>query len=118
MPVDSLKKIGIAAVVGRVIFSIAAQKHAIKRHAAEFERCRPYLSLAVNYPTHVGQAPHHKGIGCELIYEHVAHGLIVLVAVHLEVLNANGTYIVKSAYPIDRGTLDRRIRKGYVIATK
>lgn len=108
LPIDALKRAGIAVGDGDVIFSIAAQRHAISRHAHEFEMCRPYLSLAVGSPTHVGQGPEHKNLGFELIYEHVDGNTIVLVAVHLEP-RLDGTYIVKSAYPINRDKLERRI---------
>ncbi|WP_037377574.1 hypothetical protein [Sinorhizobium americanum] len=117
LPIDALKKAGIAVGGGDVVFSIAAQKHAISRHAHEFKMCRPYLALAVNSPTHVGQGPEHKNLGFELIYEQVDGDIIVLVAVHLEP-RSDGTYIVKSAYPINRNTLERRIRKKFVMLAK
>ncbi|WP_156382008.1 MULTISPECIES: hypothetical protein [unclassified Aureimonas] len=117
LPVDKLKDFGIVAAPGDVIFTVAAQKHAIKGHAQEFALCLRYLDRAVQTPTHVGQAPQHKGVGVELIYEHVMDKVIILVAVHLELTPA-GTYIVKSTYPIARDKLERRIRKKFIIAAK
>lgn len=113
LPVASLKRAGIDAKEGDVVFSIAAQKHAISRHAEEFDICQPYLEAAVKSPTHIGQAPEHKDVGFELIYEHKTESVIVLVAVHLEP-KKDGTYIVKSAYPINRDKLERRVRKKFV----
>lgn len=117
LPVDKLKAFGIDADIGDVIFSIAAQRHAIRGHAEEYTLCLPYLERTVQTPTHVGQAPDHKNVGIELIYEHIADKVIVLVAVHLEP-REDGTYIVKSAYPINRDKLERRIRKKFIIETK
>jgi hypothetical protein len=117
LPVETLKAFGIKAAPGEVVFTVAAQKHAIKGHAEEFALCLRYIDRAVQSPTHVGQAPQHKDVGVELIYEHVVDKVIILVAVHLE-QTKDGNYIVKSTYPIARDKLERRIRKKFIVATK
>jgi len=94
--------------------SIAAQKHAHRRHGADFERCAPFLSEVVETPSAVGQSPHHTASGFELIKELHAEQMNVLVAVNITKSNA-GLYIVTSAYPIDTATIERRVRKGYLI---
>ncbi|YBV93986.1 hypothetical protein M1D80_04875 (plasmid) [Phyllobacteriaceae bacterium JZ32] len=116
LPVEKLKDFGVIAAPGDVVFTVAAQKHAIKGHAEEFALCLRYLDRAVQTPTHVGQAPQHKDVGIELIYEHAVDKVIILVAVHL-VQTADGNYIVKSTYPIARDKLERRIRKKFIVAT-
>ncbi|MDQ0457967.1 hypothetical protein [Rhizobium paknamense] len=117
LPVEHLKKFGIVAAPGEVIFTVAAQKHAIKGHAQEFALCLRYIERAVQSPTYVGQGPQHKNRGVELIYEHVIDKVIILVAIHLE-KTEHGLYIVKSTYPISKDKLERRVRKKFLIATK
>lgn len=117
LPVELIAKIGLKVEPGEVIFSISAQKHAISRHPEEYALCLPHLTNAIISPTHIGQAPDHKNVGIELIYEHVEEKVIILVAVHLEA-NEDGSYIVKSTYPIDRNKLERRVRKKFIISTK
>ncbi|MCM2294421.1 hypothetical protein NAC44_19015 [Allorhizobium sp. BGMRC 0089] len=117
LPIDKLKDFGILTPPGEVIFTVAAQKHAIKGHAAEFALCLRYIERAVQTPTYVGQAPQHKNLGVELIYEHVVDRVIILVAVHLE-QTPEGFYIVKSTYPISKDKLERRIRKKFLMATQ
>lgn len=102
---------------GQVSFTIPAQKHAWKSHPDTFLSCLPYLSQTVVDPTHVGQSPKHLNQGFELVRELKAVGLIVLVAVLVKPV-AGEFYLVKSTYPIDRDKLERRLRKGHLIATK
>ncbi len=94
-------------------FSIAAQKHAMTRHPSEYELCVPHLAQAVANPTYVGQAPDHKNKGFELVLHVQKDSLIVLIAIHFKP-SKNGVYIVKSCYPINASTLDRRLRKKHL----
>jgi len=99
---------------GPVQFSIAAQKHALGNHPDAFHVCEPFLAETVASPTYVGQGPEHKNKGFELVLSVKQKSLLVLVAIHLKPMK-DGTYIVKSAYPINSGTLERRLRKGFLV---
>lgn len=92
---------------------IPAQKHALKRHPEDFPKCLPYLQEVVETPSLCGQSPHQLD-GFELIKEIDDQGLIVLVAVKIT-RSSSGIYIASSTYLIDKNTIDRRVRKGFLI---
>lgn len=112
LPTFQLAEFGIKLPDGTVVMSIAAQKHSISRHGDDFWKCAPYLAEVVETPSAVGQSPHHKD-ACELIKEIDSSGFNVLVAVNVEA-TSSGIYMVRSAYPIDMGTIERRVRKGFL----
>jgi hypothetical protein len=114
LPLECLEKAGLKLAAGSVHFSIAAQKHALSHHGDDFYLCEPFLAETVASPTYAGQGPDHKGKGFELVLHTRRRDLIVLVAIHLKPTKA-GTYIVKSAYPINSNTLKRRLRKGFLV---
>lgn len=115
LPSAQLAKARILISDGEVHFSIPAQRHAYNRHPETYMSCAPFLSQTVLDPSHVGQAPDHAGTGFEIVREIKEEGIIVLLAVVLRPTNA-GIYHVSSTYPIDRNKLERRVRKGYLIA--
>nr|WP_255701491.1 PBECR2 nuclease fold domain-containing protein [Afifella sp. H1R] len=102
---------------GPVYLSIPAQQHAFRRHRETFPACLPFLSEIVRSPDYIGQSPHHRESGFELIGEVEDNSLIVLIAIRLQ-RDGDGRYLVRSFYPIDRNKLDRRLRKGFVTRTK
>lgn len=115
LPCEILKRcLGLTLADGEVYFSIPAQRHAFDSHPDTYLSTAPFISAAVELPTHVGQAPQHKRSGFELIKEVPHEQLIMLMAVHLTPTN-QGVYYVKSVYPIDHNKLSRRLRKGWVI---
>ena len=73
----------------------------------------PFLSEAVQNPSHAGQSPLHKNDGFELVKEVKASGLIVLVSIFLKPSN-NGVYYATSTYPLDARKLVSRIQKGHL----
>ncbi len=113
LPADRLAVTGLGLEAVPVRFTIAAQKHAIKRHPDEFHLCRPYLERTVKTPTYVGQSPKHEGNGFELVFESEQGDLLILLAVRLK--QVGGAYIVTSVYPINQDKLARRLRKGFLI---
>lgn len=113
LEVGALIRFGISVLPGQVMFSIAAQKHTMKEHPADYDKCLSLMALAVKSPTHVGRSPDHKDDGFELIYEAATEDYIMLVALKLE-QREDGTFAVSSAYPINRDKLERRVRKGFV----
>ncbi|KQZ97783.1 hypothetical protein ASD64_16375 [Mesorhizobium sp. Root157] len=75
--------------------------------------CVPFLSDAVQNPSHAGQSPLHKNDGFELVKEVRASGLIVLVSIYLKPSN-NGIYFATSTYPLDEKKLTSRLKKGHL----
>lgn len=98
---------------GVVNFSIPAQKHAFQRHPHDFHLCLPYLSQAITSPTYVGQSPHHKLDGFEVVFEVPRGNINVLIAITLQP-NNKGVYHVKSVYPIDNNKISARHRKKFL----
>ncbi len=106
--------IRLALSDGVVHFSIPAQKHAFQEHPDTFLGYLPFASETVLNPTHVGQAPQHRGESFEVIKAFTEPDLISLVAICLRPSN-QGVYTVRSMYPIDRNKLERRIRRRFVV---
>jgi len=103
---------------GQVHFSVKAQQHAIERHSqGEFDICKTQLPSAIRRPDYVGQSPHHRNDGFELIAATGEAQGGVLVAVELE-RDANGRYIVASTYIISEATIARRLRTGHLKRSK
>ncbi len=65
-------------------------------------------------PSHIGQQPRHKDKGFELVKVVSAPGPIILLGIGLKVVKSRGRslYVIRSAYPLPRDSLERRIRKG------
>lgn len=114
LPCAALATWGLTLDAGTVHFGIPAQRHALRRHPDSYPDCVPHLEAVVATPTHVGQSPHHEEDGFELVRV-VDGGPIVLLAIKME-RTESGIYIATSTYPIDVNTLERRIRKGHVVA--
>jgi len=101
---------------GLVHFTAGAQWHSYQRHGEEFLSCHAYLAQTVAAPTYVGQAPHHRLQGFEMVLDVPNGDLRVLMALTLRPCN-EGIYNVKSVYPIDENKLARRLRKGVLSRT-
>jgi hypothetical protein len=100
---------------GVIHFSSANQDHAFARHGQEFLSCLPHVGAAVLDPEYIGQGPDHPQ---EFEMVRAISGLSeigghVLVALTLEI-GAEGRYMIQSVYPINRGTVFRRIRKRHL----
>ena len=100
--------LGLALAPGVVVFFPDRQEHAFGDEPHRHPICSPHLADVVSIPTHVGQQPKYIGKAFELVRA-VASGEIVLLAIRLRPTRG-GVYKVKTTYPIDRNTLERRIR--------
>ncbi len=115
LPVKAIAAaLGLHLAPGDVLFTGLAQRHAQERHPTDFPLCLLNASRIVEAPAYVGQSPRQID-GLELIGEAVEDGALVLVAVELRP-DRRGRYYVASTYRIERGTLDRRLRKGFAKA--
>ena len=106
---------GLVLAPGPVHFSVRAQEHAERRHPDDFALCMRHVARIVTAPDYIGQGP-HQADGFELVGEARAEDAVVLVAIKVRP-DARGRYIVASTYVIDRGTLDRRLRKRFLART-
>ncbi len=114
LPVLAIKAaIGLDLAPGLVHFSTRAQAHAESRHPGELDLCLRYAGQVVATPDYIGQGP-GQADGFELIGEAVQEGALILVAIKVRP-DKQGRYFVASTYPIARATLDRRLRKGFLV---
>jgi len=107
------KHLNLIIAEGSVHFSIPAQNHAYRNHGDDFMRCMPYLSQAIADPHYIGQAPHYKNKGFEVIFSPPAEEFHMLIAVQLRCDN-RGRYQLSSVYPVDTNKINGRIRKGFL----
>jgi hypothetical protein len=111
LPVGLVQRcLGIELPPGLVEFSAHAQEHAFTKEPAREPVCRPHLLDVVARPTHIGQEPGYVGDAFYLVRQVPGNGPIVLVAIGLKPLRSR-MYGVRSTYPLDLGTLQRRIRR-------
>lgn len=109
LPVVQIQRcLGIELAPGILEFSADAQAHAFKKVPTRESICKPHLFDVVARPTHVGQQPKYVGTAFELVRV-VPDGPIVLIAIGLAQTRSRA-YGVRSVYPLDRGTLERRVR--------
>lgn len=101
---------------GVVHCSVGAQIHAYKKHGEDFMVCHAYMSQVISAPDYIGRGP-NQADGFEMILEAPNEGHGVLVAVLLRPSN-DGIYGVKSCYPIDFASIDRRLRKNFLYPVK
>jgi len=115
LPIDEIyRAFGISLNVGLVHFSVRAQQHARERHPDDFDLCLAHIERVIAAPDYVGRKPEQTD-GFEMIGE--SDHAIVLVAIKMRSDSA-GRYIVASTYLIDRNSLERRLRKGFVKPSK
>jgi hypothetical protein len=107
LPVDDINQaLGLEFEPGEVVFSVPAQKHALKEHPNEFMTCLPFAGLTVRDPTYAGEGFRNPG-KIELI-RRVPHPMpereALLVAI-ATTRDEHGHYPVCSIYPIPQSTL-------------
>lgn len=116
LPVDLVNDILRCTLLpGVVHFSAANQDHAYERHGEQFVSCFPHIAATIAAPQFIGQSPHHSD-GFEMVRE--SSGLVgvgghVLVALTI-FPSDGGRYPIASVYPIGRGVVYRRLRKGHL----
>lgn len=107
LPVEKLNKaLGLELEPGDAILSAGAQRHALKRHSADYARCLPHVGSIVVDPSYVGNDFQNDG-KIELVSRVPALGIGMLVAVMVEP-DENGQYAVTSFYPISERTIENR----------
>lgn len=112
LPVDMINRtLGLDLEPGEVVFTAAAQRHAIKRHADDYAKCVPHLGQAISSPSFVGDDFKNPS-SFELVVRVAALGG-VLVAVGVE-RDASGHYRVYSAYPVSGTTIENRRQKNHL----
>lgn len=115
LPVEALAKLGIQSEPGVVRFHSHAMKHTFEAVPSRRPICWPLLGDVVNNPTHIGQQPKYVGTAFDLVHA-VQNGPIILVSILLKPTTRDPhKYAVTSAYPLDLGSLERRIKKGLTI---
>jgi hypothetical protein len=113
LPIDKVRAcLGLELVVGVVRFSEVAQTHAFERHPNDFGICLQHLGRIISDPDFIGRGPNQTD-GFELIGDVSEGNAIILVAIKLRP-DKNGYYEIASTYRIDKQTIGRRIRKGFL----
>ena len=97
---------------GHVIFSIPAQRHALKRHPVDFPRCLPYTGSVIANPLFIGDDFRNPD-KIELISRIAALGGPMLVAISVE-MDANGIYHVTSCFPFSEAKITARLSAGFL----
>jgi hypothetical protein len=115
LPLYAVERRGLNLSAGSVVFHAHAIKHTFERIPERRLVCWPYLGLAVNSPTHIGQQPKYAGVAFDLCHALSDGGAILVSVLMTPTSRAGVIYPVTSAYPIDQNTLDRRVRIGTTI---
>lgn len=101
---------------GVVVFSVAAQLHASRKHGDEYARCLPFVGGIIADPLYVGDDDNNPG-KIELIGRAVSLGTSILVAVSIDP-DDQGRYHVTSLYPVSHKKVEGRRRKGFLSICK
>ncbi len=116
LPVDLVNSaLGTELVPAPVRLSAQAHRHIAKDHPEDYEVCIAALSIAIQAPSFIGQAPKHTR-NFEII-RRIARtdGRVVLVAISLE-CERDGCYAVRTSYLLEATKLEARRQKGTVRA--
>jgi hypothetical protein len=111
LPIDAINvALGLELDDGRAIMSVNAQRHAQKRHPADFARCFPHVAVVVTSPLYARDDFRNHG-KIELVGRPPALGDYLLVAVEIG-LDASGRYNVTSFYPLSEAKVLARRASG------
>lgn len=95
---------------GDVVMSVNAQRHAQRRHPAEYARCFPHVAAIITNPLYVRDD--HKNHGkIEMVGRPDGFPEWLLVSVEVS-LDQEGRYNVVSFYPISDKKVENRRAKG------
>jgi hypothetical protein len=112
LPIMTVNRcLGLELRAGDVMFTADAQKHAFGKKPERYSICNEHCPAVISAPTHIGQQPGYESEGFDLV-KIVDDGPIILMGIGLHPTKKGGFYTVQSIYPIDRNTLQRRIRVG------
>lgn len=103
--------VGLELEDGEVVMSVNAQKHARKRHPADFARCFPHVAAIVTTPLYVRDDFKNHG-KIELVGKSAGLPDWLLVAVEVS-LDEEGRYNVTSFYPISDKKVQNRKESGH-----
>lgn len=112
MPVIAVNKtLGTELEVGDVILTRGAQRHANRRHPADYPKCLPHLASVIANPRYIGDD--HTNSGIE-IWGYVATlATMVLVAIEL-IPDEQGRYQISSFYMVSEKKAQSRRQKGFL----
>ena len=112
-PISAINNaLGLELDDGRVVMSVNAQRHAQRRHPADFARCFPHVAGVVTNPLYVRDDFANDG-KIELVGRPPSLGDYLLVAVEI-VRDADGRYNVVSFYPISEKKVAKRRDSGHL----
>jgi hypothetical protein len=97
---------------GAVVFSINAQKHALKRHPNDYWACLPFIANILANPLYLGDDLNNND-RIEFVGRPPTLGTPILVAIEIK-LDGNGCYNICSFYPISQGKVNDRIHKRHL----
>ncbi len=105
------RTLGLELNPGPVVFTVPAQRHAMKSHPDDFQACLPFVALTVKEPSYAGDDFKNPG-KIELIRRMPdKQGLLVALVVQPD---DKGRYHVASMYPIPQSVIDRRRQAGWL----
>lgn len=106
------RAIGTELDPAEVVLTRAGQRHAARRHPADYPVCLPHLAGIIADPLYVGDDFKNPG-KIELIGRVQAANSFVLVAIDIEQLE-NGRYRVSSFYTLPDSRVLARRDKGFL----
>lgn len=104
--------LGLELDEGQAVMSVNAQRHAQRRHPADFARCFPHIASVVTNPLYVRDDFRNDG-KIELVGKPPALGDYLLVAVEIA-LDEQGRYNVVSFYPVSENKVAGRRDSGHL----
>jgi hypothetical protein len=110
LPVDDIySTLGIDVDAGDVIFTVPAQRHALRRHPQDVPVITPHLSGIIESPMYMGDDLRNPG-KIEFVSKIRGHSGGALVAIAVE-KNTDGYYHICSAYLISDSEFDKKKSK-------
>jgi hypothetical protein len=111
LPVRAINDaLGLELEEGEVVMSVNAQRHAQRRHPADYARCFPHVATIIATPLYVRDDFKNHG-KVELVGKPAGFPDWLLVAVEVS-LDDDGRYNVASFYPISEKKVQNRRDSG------
>ena len=112
LPVEAINgALDLDLEAGEVVMSVNAQRHAQRRHPADYARCFPHVAAIVLTPLYVRDDFRNQG-KIELVGRPIGFPDWLLVAVEVS-LDDEGRYNVASFYPISEKKVESRKESGH-----
>jgi hypothetical protein len=113
LPFEAINKaIDLELDTADIILNRAAQIHAKRRHAEDYDECLPHLAAVIANPLYVRDDFRNDG-KIEIAGQPAVLNHWLLIAISI-MINTDGYYEIASFYPISQKKVDQRRHSGHL----